>query len=65
VSDTVSLKQFAEAAGVSTWAAWRAARDGRIPATQPLGKGSTWRVPADFLAKADDNAKDDQTVKHG
>lgn len=53
MAEDITLSDLAAALGVSTWSVWNAARKGRIPASQPLGKGTTWHVDPDFLAKSE------------
>lgn len=55
MAEVKSLKQVAAELGLSYWSVHHAARNGRLPAVQPFGEGTTWIVPAnyrDFLAKS-------------
>jgi excisionase family DNA binding protein len=62
VTDTATVSEAAELLGCSKKALYHAVRAGKVPASQPLGPNSTWKVDvAAFLAKSegpsDDNTK--------
>ena len=64
-SNVVRLAEVAAVLHVPYNRVLLAAQAGRIPAWQPLGKHSTWYVPANFLAKADAVHQISDEVKHG
>ena len=51
---TASVSQAAELIGCSRKALYEAIKRGKVPASQPLGPNSTWKVDVSaFLAKSE------------
>ena len=60
VTDSATVTKAAELLGVSRRSLYHAIKNGRVPASQPLGENTAWQVHlADFIAKGSANPGDD------